>query len=300
MSEYSFLRYLKSKIAVDDRALNKSVQNAAYDFLKSRSNPVSIAELGGGVGTMFTRLMKRLPESNFDYTIVDQDDALIGHAFEYIAEWCAANNCEFNLLEKNAARIKRNGGATTLRLVQADAAKFLAAKTRAYDLVVAHAFLDLVDINAVLPLCFQSLKEGGGYYFSINYDGETRFEPVWNPALEEKILEAYNESMNQNPEGLSQRSTTGRRLPEAIVRHGGRVVAWGRSDWLVGPVGGIYPCDEGYFLWHILHFFETSLSGFPGIVQQELDDWLTERRRQITARELVYTARQFDFFGLLN
>jgi len=73
------------------------------------------------------------------------------------------------------------------------------------------------------------------------------------------------------------------------------VLAAGASDWVVHAVNGTYLADEKYFLHFILHFFEESLTGHPGLDAAAFAEWLAARREQIERGELVYIAHQMDF-----
>ena len=59
----------------------------------------------------------------------------------------------------------------------------------------------------------------------------------------------------------------------------------------------VYPAREAYFLYFILHFFETTLAGVPGLDPARLASWLAQRRAQVQRGELVYIAHQIDFCG---
>ncbi len=67
--DYSFPHYLLSKQTVDDRALNKDVLNALRIHMPPE--PVSIIEVGGGIGTMLKRLIQWGILCNGDYILVD-------------------------------------------------------------------------------------------------------------------------------------------------------------------------------------------------------------------------------------
>ena len=69
--EYSFPRYLLSKQSVDDRALNKDVLSALKANLPEE--PLTIIEVGGGIGTMLTRLLRWEVIAKVDYTLVDEN-----------------------------------------------------------------------------------------------------------------------------------------------------------------------------------------------------------------------------------
>jgi len=143
------------------------------------------------------------------------------------------------------------------------------------------------------------LKPGGLCYFTINFDGATIFEPVIDPALDAQIETLYHRSMDERitdgqPSGDSR---SGRHLFHLLPRAGVEILAAGSSDWVVFGRGGSYPADEAYFLHAILHFVEVTLTGHPELDQKDFARWMTERRRQIAAGELVYIAHQMDFVG---
>jgi hypothetical protein len=66
------------------------------------------------------------------------------------------------------------------------------------------------------------------------------------------------------------------------------------------PQSGGYANDEAYFLHHILHFLESSVSGRSEIDPGVLSNWVAERRRQIDAGELIFIAHQIDVCGRLR
>ncbi len=66
-----------------------------------------------------------------------------------------------------------------------------------FDLIIANAFLDLVDIQATLSLMAELLEKGGLFYFTINFDGMTVLEPVIDEELDELILRQYHKTMDE-------------------------------------------------------------------------------------------------------
>ena len=168
-----------------------------------------------------------------------------------------------------------------------------------FDLIVAHALLDLLHLPTALPSLLQMVRPAGLFYFSINFDGATLFLPEVDSGLDGRIEALYHRSMDTRvtdgqPSGDSR---TGRRLFQALRACGAEVLAAGSSDWVVHPVGGAYPHDEAYFLGCILHFVESTLRGHPELDDGEFDDWLSVRRRQVVRGELVYVAHQLDYCG---
>lgn len=196
------------------------------------------------------------------------------------------------------------------------------------DLLIAHAFLDLLPMPESLPKLFSLLKPGGLAWLTINFDGITTLEPPFRlpdssaddirlsdsrqpsapqsavdirlsasqsvPESVDSLIERlYHQTMDTRPTGGDSRS--GRHLFKHLEQAGAEILAAGASDWVVYPVKGQYPADEAYFLHFILHFFETSLANHPELDPRLLEEWLKQRRAQIERAELVYIAHQMDF-----
>src|SRR5262249_18638300 len=167
------------------------------------------------------------------------------------------------------------------------------------DVLIANAVLDLVDMPTVLPGLLRLLVPGGVYWFTINYDGESIFEP--GHPHDDQIMQAYHRDMDERfrygrPAGESR---TGRRLFHHLRAAGAPALAAGSSDWVVsaGP-DGKYPGDEAYFLRSILNTIQSALRNRQDrVAPADLAGWLAERGRQLVAGELVYIAHQLDFVG---
>ena len=63
---------------------------------------------------------------------------------------------------------------------------------------------------------------------------------------------------------------------------------------------GHYSDDEAYFLHHMLHFFESSLTGRPELDPERFAAWLARRRAQIDAGELALIVHQIDVGGVVE
>jgi hypothetical protein len=165
--------------------------------------------------------------------------------------------------------------------------------------LIANAVLDLVDVPAILPGLLRLLVPGGVYWFTINYDGESIFEP--GHPHDDQVMRAYHRDMDERvrygrPAGDSR---TGRRLFRYLRDAGAPALAAGSSDWVVSPgPDGNYPGDEAHFLRSILSTIQNALRSRPDWVQPaDLASWLAVRGRQLAAGELVYIAHQLDFVG---
>ena len=172
----------------------------------------------------------------------------------------------------------------------------------AYDLIIANAFLDLVDIPQTLPRLRHLLKPGGLFYFTINFDGATILQPEIDPTFDAQVEMAYHRTMDERitdgrPSGDSR---SGRHLFGHLARAGFDLHAAGASDWVVHPVAGLYPADEAYFLHFIVHTMHGALHGCDELDPARLAAWIESRHRQIEEGELVYIAHQLDVFGVCS
>lgn len=302
---YSFSRYLSAKQTVDDRALNQGVWSSLAEALPpdSREQPLRVLEAGCGIGTMLERMAVRGLLRVANYTGLDSLGENIETAWKSLEPWAgelglgASPGVEGAILADANRRLSVN-------FLPVDLFEFIRMEggRRNWDLLVAHAFLDLLDIPAALPQLFGLLRPGGLFYLTLNFDGVTLFEPVIDPALDERIVTLYHRSMDERITAgkRSGDSRAGRHLFAQIQRAGGQVLASGSSDWVVFPQEGAYPADEAYFLHTILHFFEETLGNQPELDPGEFRAWLAKRRAQVERGELVYIAHQLDFMGAVT
>jgi hypothetical protein len=296
---YSFPRYLQAKRTVDDRALNRvvwqSLQHAFHQIEQPR-----ILEIGGGTGAMLQRMVEWGLLANGHYTLLDAEAENIADARRKLPGWGCKHGLT-TLQEDDRLSFSSLRGRLNLDLVTGDLFDFIEASTKQsarWDLLVAHAFLDLVNIPRTLALLRGLLNPGGLLYLTINFDGLTAFEPMLDACLDEKIIGLYHQSMDERDTGGDSRS--GRHMFRWLPQAGFAILAAGSSDWAVFPKHGVYPADEKYFLHFILHFFENSLSGHPALAAEPFKEWLAERRAQVECGELVYLAHQFDFLAVIE
>ena len=87
-------------------------------------------------------------------------------------------------------------GELRVRLVHAELGSYLeAAHGAPADVLIANAVLDLVDVPAILPGLLRLLVPGGVYWFTINYDGESIFEP--GHPHDDQVMRAYHRDMDE-------------------------------------------------------------------------------------------------------
>lgn len=285
-------RYLAAKRSVDDRALNRRVLDDARRLLPAGAPP-RVLEVGGGLGTMVARLYDWEVVRTGTYTLLDVDAGNLRDARTWLEDWAAARG-----LPAEPAPDGLWLGGLRVRLVEAELAGYLdAGHGEPADLLVASAFLDLVDVPAVLPGLLRLLVPGGVYWFTINFDGDTVFQP--GHPDDDRILTAYHRDMDERVRygRRAGDSRTGRRLFHHLRAAGAPPVSAGSSDWVVHACpDGTYPGDEAAFLDTILQTIQMALTG--RVEPDALAEWLAVRRRQLADGELLYVAHQLDFAGI--
>jgi len=300
--EFSFIRYLAAKKDLDDRSLNRHVRETlARHLLETRKTPLlRVLEVGCGIGTMLERLLdwQLLPEAA--YTGIDLHPDNIAEARARFRRYAASRGADLTLAAgRFLFRLPRLTVAAEFEAI--DLFDFLAREQgrACWDLIIAHAFLDLVDLEATLPGLLALLAPGGFFYFTLNFDGATVFEPTIDPELDRLIETLYHRSMDERrvdgrPAGSSR---TGRRLFANLPAAGATLLAAGSSDWLVFPGADGYPGDEAYFLHFIIHTIQQALEGHPELPEADFRAWVAQRQVQVQRRKLIYLAHQLDFFG---
>jgi SAM-dependent methyltransferase len=281
----NYPRYLAAKKTVDDRALNGRVWQQMAQAVLALGRP-HVLEVGAGIGTMVERWHERGVWPVGSYTAVDALPENVAIARERLAP-----------LAKDAP----------LTVTAVDIFDFIAQNQgrQTWDVLLAHAVLDLLDAPSALPQLFSLLRPGGLFYFTLNFDGATILQPAIDPAFDAHIEALYHRTMDERLVNgrLSGDSQTGRHLFTHLRRAGAEILAAGSSDWVVydGPPGYPpgYPADEAYFLHFIVHTLHEALRGHPELDKDYFNAWIAHRHAQIETGELVYIAHQLDFLGRL-
>jgi SAM-dependent methyltransferase len=300
-----FIRYLAAKKGLDDRSLNRQVWDQLVRAVRDQpdSAPLRVLEVGCGIGTMVERLLDRGLLTRAAYTGIDVEPGCIRVAAQRLHGYAAARQVPLTVDSGGAMLFSTPAQDVRITFEAADLFDFLDREPgkSAWDLLVAHAVLDLIDLAAALPLLLSRLAPGGLFYFSLNFDGATIFEPPIDPDLDALIEALYHRTMDTRrdrgrPSGSSR---TGRRLFGRLQEAGARLIAAGSSDWVVFPGPAGYPGDEAYFLHFIIDTIGQALHGHPELPGSRFQAWIAQRHRQIETQELIYIAHQLDFLGYI-
>ena len=302
-TNYSFTRYLSAKKSVDDRALNQHVWQSLIRTLPPTTPgaPLRVLEVGAGIGTMVERFLSRSRISNVVYTAIDAQAVNIAEARQRLPRWAADQGFRLTENSPHWLHLQQSDQELFIETEVINCFQFIAREQsqRTWDLLIAQAFLDLVDVQTALPVLLSTLRPGALFTFTITFDGITSFQPEIDPALDDHIERLYHQTMDQRfvTGKSSGDSRTGRHLFAYLRAAGAEVLDVGSSDWVVfaGPNG--YPADEAYFLHFIIHTIDKALAGHPEIKAERFADWIAQRHTQVEAGTLVYITHQLDFLG---
>ena len=312
--EYTFQRYLSAKRTVDDRALNHHVWQTLHTELAKRAHihlPLTILEIGGGIGTMVERLLEEDRLAPTSYHLLDEQAENISVAYSRLAHSFGSTAKEVSAAYPFAVQPTHrqtlqgvSGTPHELSLYTSELYDFLttAGSLENVDLVLAHAFLDLVDIPATLPRFTATLRPNALFYATINFDGATILEPAIDRAYDRHIEQIYHRTMDERVTNgkLSGDSQTGRHLFHHLKAAHIQPLDAGSSDWVIIPHRGVYPHDEAYFLHFIINTMHGALAGHPDLDTQQFRRWIEKRHAQIERGELVYIAHQLDYLGIYD
>ena len=300
----AFIRYLAAKKSVDDRALNRYVWQRLRAALlpAARRNPLQVIELGAGIGTMYERALEWDLAPRFHYTMVELNPDYLA-VFQDRGDPMPAG--ALGALQEQ--RAKKLGSishekAHTVETVCGDLYDVIADPhhREQYDLSIAHAVMDLINLEDVLSGVVAIAKPGGLFYLSLIYDGYTQFLPSEDCEFERKLFDRYHDSMDRRES--RGKPSGGSRAARAMFAHlkalGLPILAVGSSDWIVYPRAGRYEGEEGFFLDWTIDTIENQLLQDTAIDPHRLGEWARRRHAQVQVGELIFMARNMDFLAL--
>jgi hypothetical protein len=247
---------------------------------------------------MIERLLERLELGDAHYFALDSDPAHRAEAARRLQAWADGRGAGWTASDDAHWSIAAPAGRLDIHWTTASIFDEW-IPPGPFDVVLAHAFLDLVDLDRALSRLLPQIAPGGLFYFTLNFDGLTAFLPEIEVSLDQAIVDAYHGTMDERRDGTapSGDSRTGRRLLTELPRHGAEVLAAGASDWVIFPQGGTYPEGDSQVLYGIIDLVEGALEGNPAVPPDRLAPWIARRRRQVRDGELVFLAHQLDVLG---
>ncbi len=295
----SFVDYLKAKFALDERSLNREVRAVFVDALRSLSH-IDCLDVGSGTCATLRRLLNHGLTTPLSLTALDRDAGLLDVARQDAAAWLHDLRLEPRTDREGALRTDGEP-LTTIHFAAGELKDHL--PQRSYNVITAHAFLDITPLPQALQSFAAWLQPGGYVYASGNYDGDTLLLPVYGDAdFEAALLGYYNQSMEQR---LVDGQTTGgaycgRRLHALLPNYGFNLLAYGSSDWSITPLRDAYRDGDAICLTALLEMIRAQGQTGGLFEQDQLDRWCDDRLRLLRQRRLGLIIHQLDFLARLD
>jgi SAM-dependent methyltransferase len=283
--------FLAAKYALDERSLNPAVRSALIRRLQDL--PVlDCLDIGAGTGSTVRRMLAWRASQPWRLTLLERDRDLMERARSGTRQ----------LLTERGYRPAWRGD----RLESMDerfAVKFAACELAAfhphtrYDVIVAHAVMDLVPLAPALARFAHWLQPDGCLYAAINYDGQTELRPTYRDAgFESDLVACYHAAMERreaNGESTGG-AHCGRRLHALLPRHNFEIVCAGASDWHIQPIGGRYLDQDEACLSVLIGLIAKEAIAADRFGVEAIARWREDRLRRLQARQLELRARNWD------
>jgi SAM-dependent methyltransferase len=291
----SFAGYLKAKFALDERSLNREVRGAFLDALHSLPQ-IQCLDVGAGTCATLQRLLNSGLTTPLSLTALDRDPALLDIARQEAEGWLRALGLDPRI---EAGAIRTQGERlTAIRFAVGELKGY--RPDRLYNVITAHAFLDIAPLPEALRLFAAWLQPGGYLYASLNYDGDTALLPVYEDAdFEARLLGHYNHTMERRR--VDGRATggayCGRRLHGLLPEYGFDILAYGSSDWNIAPFLGEYRDSDAVCLNALLEMIRAEGQSSGLFHQDQLERWREDRLQLLRRRRLGLIIHQLDLLG---
>jgi hypothetical protein len=176
--------WLRLREAADRRARNPAIAAGLSAAFATRAK-IGVVDLGCGTGANL-RATARLLGPTQDWTLIDNDRALLDRARVILCEWAdMATPAEHGL------RLAKDGKTILVRFRHADVGRDPAAALGdRVDLVTASAFFDLVSRAFIDLLVAAAAQRNAALYAVLSYNGVQ----LWSPAgaEDQRIVQAFN------------------------------------------------------------------------------------------------------------
>ncbi len=297
--QIKFADYLAAKYALDSRSLNPHVYQCLVSELNAKTT-LRWLDLGTGSAAMLRRLINATAIESINAIGIDNNKALLDLGELTTERWLADQGYSIKT-QDGALLAQSDNKLLQLRFGCRSALDAIPESHRKiFDLVTAHAFMDVVPLGQVTDSIANYLSPDGLFYGTLNYDGETTLIPVYSDeSFENKILANYDQSMeNRSLNGVKTGGAkSGRRLLSMLQNKGFEIIAYGSSDWNITPVRGRYRDSDQTCLAALLEMIKKEATGDLGIDSEQLNAWYANRISRVERQQLGIIIHQLDILA---
>ena len=304
IGQIPFTKYLEAKFGIDSHSINVRVREALQRRVEDREL-LEVLDVGCGTGASLRRLAE-ITTGVVDYTGLDSAANNRTSANEATKFWAIGEGYELAPRHDETVA-SREDRSLTYRFATGDL--FDPPESivgGSFDLVTAHALLDVLPLSAAVVALRSRLSPGGLLYSAINYDGRTTLVPSLHTKemneFEELLLQTYDRSMDQRVvNGLKVGgSRTGTRLFDVLKSNGFSIAAFGASDWSICPVEGAYQSGERLCIESIIRMIGAEGERHSVTAVPALANWFAERIGHLSSGTLGLIVHQTDILGVLE
>lgn len=293
-----FATFLAAKRGVDDRSINPEVWDRFARTMRERTrdtqDSVRIVDVGAGVGTMAVRLAQDLELSGeITYSGIEREADLVAWGRERLPGWLEDVGYDVATEGERVIAYPKDDRTTQTSWRVSLAVGDAFCHDGAADVVIAAAFLDIVDTEPALDRLAELLRPHGLLYVPLTFNGETRFTPPIED--DDRIERAYHRHMN-----LVRSTPGGSRAGRNVLRHARKMdlklLASGNADWIIRPGEHGYRAGEATVLAHLLDTIADALEEDPDprLTGAARETWIARRREQLARGELGVRIHHID------
>ncbi len=294
-----FADYLAAKYALDSRSLNPDVYQCLLSELNAKTK-LRWLDLGTGSAAMLRRLVSATAIESIDAIGIDNNQALLEVGELTTQRWLSDQG--YSIKHQDGALLAQSGNKLLQLRFDCRSALDAIPETHrnTFDLVTAHAFMDVAPLAPVTDTIANYLSPGGLFYGTLSYDGETALIPGYHDEnFENTILANYNQSMEDRR--LNGEKTggakSGRRLLSVLQIKGFDVIAYGSSDWNITPIRGHYRDSDQTCITALLEMINKEAMRHAGIDTGQLNAWYTDRLSTVEQQQLGLIIHQMDILA---
>ena len=314
---FDFPAYLEAKFAIDSASLNAPLYAQFQDRLR-RTVHLRVLDLGTGTGAMLRRILELDLPGPLELVGLDQEEQNLSVAVDRVVQVLQRRKFIIEEKQERSGTMciygKKRGSELRVVFQRGDLLdRHTTDKLEPFDCITAHAFMDLMPLEAAVAIIRKLLKPDGIFYPTLNYDGLTVLMPEYEKLdIEQRLLRIYNRSMEQrrNRGGKTGGAQSGRRLYRSLLEEGFTILGMGSSDWNVFPTGGVYSDDQKLFLSAIVSMIAREAGRFrtgsgednaagsdTPLDSAAVADWYNDRLQAVQNHSLSLIVHQLDLLA---